>query len=263
MLQFDAAPAQSLEFADAWQVPHPTIERADETLEQCLQRWPLQRRTVQARERIAHAGQSRPSLVLLRAGCVRTSVTSDDGRQQVTGFRLRGDVLGMESIGLPAHACDAVALDTCELWEIPAHRLHDDAGGLPARVMAQLSLEIRRNAHWMMVRGTLAAPQRVAAFLLDMSERHAALGCSASEWMLRMTRADIANFLALTFETVARALTSLQAQGLIRVDGRNVCILDAAGLRARCTAQAPPLQRVPAVRASSRRRTADASCSRR
>lgn len=261
MLQFDAAPAHNHESSELWQAP--SVARADETLEQCLQRWPVQRRTVRARERIVHAGQPRQSLFLLRAGCASTSLVSDDGRQQITGFRLRGDVLGLESMDLPTHACDAVALDTCELWEIPAHRLRDDASGLPSRITARLSLEIRRNAHWMMVRGTLAAPQRVAAFLLDMSERHAALGCSASEWMLRMTRVDIANFLALTFETVARALTSLQAQGLVQVDARNVRILDAAGLRASCSAQARPLQRVPAVRASSRRRTADSSCSRR
>lgn len=193
---------------------------------------PIQRRLVRAKEHLFHAGQPRHFLHLVRSGCFKTCIVSEDGREKITGFRLRGDVLGLDALDMPTYACDAVALDTGEVWELPYAPLCDDLPGFRERVTAMLAGEIRRDWTWMLALGTLSADQRVATFLLDLAERMADLGFSSRRLMLRMTRAELGSFLALTLETVTRALTRLQSRGFIGVCGREIDVQDADGLRA-------------------------------
>lgn len=194
----------------------------------------LFRRRVRPREQLFRAGQPMHALYLVHAGYFKLSVSSADGRERVTGFRMKGDLLGLDSLGSQLYACDAVALDTSEVWVLPV----DQLDGLSAKVegfgsslTAALANEIRRDWSWMLSVGTLAAEQRVISFLLDLAERHRAMGFSAVQLMLRMTRAELGNFLSLQLETVTRALSHLAALGLISVDRREISILDERALR--------------------------------
>lgn len=200
-------------------------------------RMPLHRRRVRAREYVCHAGQPRRCLYLVHAGAFKVSVVSADGREKVTAFRFAGDVLGLDSLDLPVHGCDVVALDTGELWELPGTDLHDCQPEFIQWIATMLAGEVRRDWNWMLTLATLDAEQRVAAFLLDLADRMQSMGFSARGFTLRMTRADIGNFLAIKMETVTRALTRLQARDMIAVDGRQIGILDAARMRACLTAK--------------------------
>ncbi len=193
---------------------------------------PLRRRTLRARQTLFRAGEPRAALYLIHAGFFKTCVVSADGREKITGFRLRGDLLGMDALDMPVHACDAVALDVGEVHELPVERLRGCLPQFEERLAAVLAAEIRRDWGWMLALGTLTAEQRVVSFLLDFASRSRALGLSASDLVLRMTRAELGNFLDLQLETVARALSRLQARHLLRVDGRQIRIEDADGLRA-------------------------------
>jgi CRP/FNR family transcriptional regulator len=201
-------------------------------LETLLQGLPLVRRRVQAKQHVFRAGQPRQSLFLIHAGIFKTCVLSEDGREKITGFRMRGDVLGLDSLGMGSYACDAVALDVGEVWELPYAQLCESVPEFQQKLTATLASEIRRDWGWMLAMGTLTAEQRVITFLLDLATRLEALGFSASRLLLRMTRAELGNFLALQLETVTRALSHLHAQGLIGVERREIRIENPAGLRA-------------------------------
>jgi len=193
---------------------------------------PLRRRTVRSKEHVFRAGQPRHALYLVHAGIFKTSILSEDGREKVTGFRLRGDLLGLDALDMPRYACDAVALDVGEVWELPCAELRQRLPEFQDALTAALATEIRRDWHWMLTVATLTAEQRVITFLLDLGSRLGALGFSAQRMTMRMTRADLGNFLGLKLETVVRALSRLQALGLIRIEGHEIRIVEATGLSA-------------------------------
>lgn len=184
---------------------------------------------------LCHAGQPFQAIHLVRSGSYKICELSEDGREQVTGFRMRGELAGVESIGLKTHACDVVALEDSETWELPYPAMLKACLHVPelhARLASALATEIRSDRSWMLMLGTLGAEQRVAAFLLDMAARHASTGASAKRFTLRMGRIDIASFLALKHETVSRALSRLHDLNYIAVQRREVRMLDVEGLRA-------------------------------
>lgn len=201
-------------------------------LEALVQGLPLQRRMLRAKQYVFRAGQPRQSLYLIHAGFFKTSVLSDDGREKITGFRLRGDLLGIDALDMSSYACDAISLDVGEIWELPYAQLRDSLPDFQERLTAILASEIRRDWGWMLAVGTLSAEQRVVAFLLDMAARLEVLGFSTRHMMLRMTRADVGNFLSLQLETVVRALSHLQSLGLIGIDRREISIENPDGLKA-------------------------------
>ena len=171
------------------------------------------RRKVSAGEYIYRAGQPMRAVFLVHVGSLKTCELATDGREQITGFRMRGDLVGVESIGLSVYACDAIALEDSEVWELPYPPVLKACLEIPelqTRLTAALAGEIRRDRSWMLAFGTLTAEQRVASFLIDVAVRHADLGFSDRHFMLRMSRTDMANFLALKHETVSRALSHLQ-----------------------------------------------------
>jgi CRP/FNR family transcriptional regulator len=187
------------------------------------------RRIVRAGQYLYRNGQPFHALYLVHAGFLKTCELSEDGREQVTGFRMRGDMMGVESIGLAVHTCDAVALEDSQIWELPYPPVLNACLHIPelqVRLSTALAEEIRRDRSWMLAIGTLPAEQRVAAFLLDLASRLARLGFSARHFILRMGRADIASFLALKHETVSRALSHLEQLGYISVLRREVKLLD-------------------------------------
>jgi len=195
---------------------------------------PVVQRKLSAGQYLYRAGQAFQALYLVYSGFLKTCQTTEDGREQVTGFRMRGDLMGVESIGMPTHASDAVALDTSVVWELSYPAILNACLHMPelqAQLTKALAAEIRSDRSWMLALATLSAEQRVASFLLDVAARHEALGFSARHFVLRMSRADIGSFLALKHETVTRALTRLGVQGCIAVQWREVRILDMDALR--------------------------------
>lgn len=190
------------------------------------------RRVIHPRQYVFRAGQPQHSLYLVHAGVFKTSLVASDGRERITGFLLRGDLLGLDSLGMEIHACDAVSLDVGEVWELPIKQIREQAPELQERLTALLAGEIRRDWSWMLAVSTLSADQRVVAFLLDLAARLEGLGFSPRQMLLRMTRADLGNFLSLKLETVVRALSRLQSRGLITVDRREIRIQDREGLQA-------------------------------
>ncbi len=194
----------------------------------------LFRRRVRAGESLFRPGQPMHALYFVHAGYFKLRVSSTDGREKVTGFRMRGDLLGLDALGADFYGAEAVALDTSEVWVLPTAQLPEIAGkspGFSAHITATLSAEIRRDWAWMLSVGTLSADQRVTAFLLELSDRQHGLGFSASQLILRMTRAELGNFLSLQLETVTRALSRLALAELISVDRREVRLRDPEALR--------------------------------
>ncbi|HEV2681623.1 MAG TPA: helix-turn-helix domain-containing protein, partial [Rhodanobacter sp.] len=183
---------------------------------------------------IYHAGQQFQAIYLVHAGSYKTCELAVDGREQVTSFRMRGDLVGVESIGLKTYSSDVIALEDSEAWELPypaVLRACLHVPELQSHLTAALAAEIRCDRSWMLMLGTLAAERRVAAFLLDVAARYARLGYSAKHFILRMSRIDMASFLALKHETVSRALSHLHDMSYIDVQRREVRVLDVNGLR--------------------------------
>lgn len=195
---------------------------------------PVHRCRHAAGQSLYHAGQPFHAIHLVHAGSYKTCELAEDGREQVTGFRMRSDLIGVESIGLKTYACDAIALEDSEAWELPYPAMLKACLHVPelhACLTSALAAEIRCDHSWMLMLGTLAAERRVAAFLLDVAARYARLGYSARHFILRMSRIDMASFLALKHETVSRALSRLHDLNYITVQRREVRVLDVDGLR--------------------------------
>lgn len=186
-------------------------------------------------------GQTFQAIYLVHAGSYKTCELADDGREQVTGFKMRGDLVGVESIGLKTYSSDVIALEDSEVWELPYPAMLRACLHIPelhAHLTSALAAEIRCDRSWMLMLGTLAAERRVAAFLLDVAARYARLGYSAKHFILRMSRIDMASFLALKHETVSRALSHLNDMNYIDVQRREVRVLDVNGLRSLAGASA-------------------------
>lgn len=216
----------------------PVQQRLDSAgsidVEQLARHVQVVRRKLAAGQHAYRAGQPFRAIYLVHAGFLKTCELSEDGRERVTSFRMRGDLVGVESIGLARYACDVVALDDSVIWELPYPPVLHACLHMPelqGRLTAALAQEIRNDRAWMLTLGTLTAEQRVAVFLLDMAERHLRLGFSARHFLLRMGRADIASFLGIKHETVTRALSRLDRLQCIQVQRRDIRLLDVDGLR--------------------------------
>jgi CRP/FNR family transcriptional regulator len=175
------------------------------------------------------------SLYAIRSGFIKTSVSHPDGREQVAGFHMPGDLLGLDAIGSGRHMSDAVALDDGEVCEMPLDALESLSRKIPSlqqHFHRILSREIVRDHGMMLLLGSMRAEERLAAFLLSLSQRFAVRGYSPTEFMLRMTREEIGSYLGLKLETVSRTLTRMQAGGLIAVHNRQVRILSLDKLQA-------------------------------
>lgn len=193
------------------------------------------RRSVRKGEALFRSGDPFSSLYAIRTGMFKTRVTSLDGRDQVTGFQMAGEIVGLDGIGTNEHACDALALEDSEVCVISYSRLSDLAQqvpGLQRHFHRLMSREIVREHGVMLLLGGMRAEERVAAFLLNLTQRMHARGFSNREIVLRMTREEIGSFLGLKLETVSRTFSRLADEGLIEVQQRHVRLLDANGLRA-------------------------------
>jgi CRP/FNR family transcriptional regulator, anaerobic regulatory protein len=190
---------------------------------------PLHRRRMAAKQVLYRAGQPRGPLLLVEDGCFKTCLLSADGREQVTGFRFAGDILGLDALGRARNPCDAVCIAPGTVAALQPEHLRDVPAELGTRIVLALAQEVLHTWHWMLTLRTLCADRRVAAFVLELDARTGGIG-RGDVLPLPMTRSDIGNFLALQLETVVRALARLEVLGLVRTGRRFLELRDRAGL---------------------------------
>lgn len=179
-------------------------------------------------------GQPFNYLYAVRSGTFKSTLTLLDGREQVTGFQMPGELMGLDGLASGRHAIGAIALEDAEICTIPYAHLAALAAAHPGlqRVLSRLmSSEIVREHGLMALLGSMNAEERVASFLLNISQRMKARGYSPREFHLRMSRAEIGSYLGMKLETVSRTLSAFQQQCLLAVDKKHVRIVDFDGLR--------------------------------
>ena len=191
------------------------------------------RRRVKAGQALYREGDAFGFIYAVRSGTFKSSLALKDGRDQTTGFHMAGEVMGLDGLAHGSHASCATALEDAEVCAIPYAGLNQASAGnaaLQEAVSRLMSREIVREHGLMMLLGSMNAEQRLAAFLLNISQRMKARGYSATEFHLRMSRADIGSHLGMKLETVSRTFSAFQQQGLLEVDKRHIRIVDAAAL---------------------------------
>jgi CRP/FNR family transcriptional regulator len=198
------------------------------------------RKRLKRGEYLYRSGQGFESIYAIRSGFFKTDVLIEDGRDQVTGFQMTGELLGLDGISNEVHSCNAIALEDSEVCAIPFSHLEGlsrEIHTLQHHFHKVMSREIVRDHGVMMLLGTMRAEERLAAFLLNLSQRFKARGYSPAEFNLRMSRDEIGSYLGLKLETVSRAFSRFQEEGLLAVHQRKVRILDTPGLRKLMTHQ--------------------------
>jgi len=186
-------------------------------------------------ETLCRAGDEFAALYVVRSGFLKIVSVDPFGNEQVLSFPMRGDVIGLGSVEPGYYTADAIALDTCHVIAVSFERIASLAFRLPmlARLLYSVfSRELARRQNMIRLLGMLNAEARVAAFLLDLSDRFAQMGCSRSSFVLRMTREELGSYLGIKLETVSRALSAFAAAGLVAVDRRQVTLKDMEKLRA-------------------------------
>ncbi|MBK8666192.1 MAG: fumarate/nitrate reduction transcriptional regulator Fnr [Burkholderiales bacterium] len=174
------------------------------------------------------------ALYAIRTGFFKTCIATEDGRDQVTGFQMAGEIIGLDGIVGDRHMCDAVALEDAEVCVMPYDRIEELSRLVPAlqtHVHKIMSREIVREHGVMLLLGSMRAEERLAAFLLNLVQRLHARGFSQSELVLRMTREEIGSYLGLKLETVSRTFSKFAEEGIVEVKQRHVRILDTQALR--------------------------------
>jgi len=192
------------------------------------------RRRIARDARLYRVGDTFTSLYAVRLGQFKTHHANPHGAEQISGFQMAGDLLGLDAIGSGLHQSDAIALENSEVCEMPFERLEQLFAEIPSllrhfhRIMSH---EITREQNVILLLGNMRAEQRFAAFLTNLSSRYNARGYSATVFQLRMTREDIGNYLGLTIESISRLLSKLKKDGLLKVSNRNIEIRDLPALK--------------------------------
>jgi CRP/FNR family transcriptional regulator len=192
------------------------------------------RRKVKRGSTLFRNGEKFANLYAIRTGFFKTCVASEDGRDQVTGFQMAGEVIGLDGIVSDQHTCDAVALEDAEVCVMPFDLIEDlsrEISGLQRHVHKIMSREIVRENGVMLLLGSMRAEERLAAFLLNLVQRLHARGFSQSELVLRMTREEIGSYLGLKLETVSRTFSRFVEDAIVEVKQRHVRILNTDALR--------------------------------
>ncbi len=180
-------------------------------------------------QHVYEAGEKFKYLYAVRSGCCKTVILDAQGNEQVTGFHLPGDLLGMDGINDDAYICEAIALENSQVCAIPLTGLEGlsaDLPGISHQVFRILSKGIVQELQAKLLLAQMTAEQRLAAFLVNLSERYAARGFSSRQFHLRMKREEIGNFLGHQLETVSRLFSKFAAQGLITVKSKDIEIKD-------------------------------------
>ena len=178
--------------------------------------------------------QSFKSLYIVQSGSIKVFLPTSDGDEQIVGFRMPGELLGLDALGLQVHTCTAVALETTHICEIPYDQLNNIANEVPdlrEHFMHLMSNEIADEHTMMLMLGKKSAGERIAAFFVSFSERFSKRGFSPNQFNLTMSRHDIANYLGLAVETISRCISHMQEDQIIEADRKYIRILDMSRLR--------------------------------
>jgi CRP/FNR family transcriptional regulator len=174
------------------------------------------------------------SLFAVKTGSIKTYSLGPDGTEQVLGFHLPGDLVGLDAIQDEQHRCSARVLETSTVCELPFNRLEDLASHIPSlqhQLFRLLSKEISQESNMQALLGRSPAEERLASFLLSLSERYRRRGFSPREFILSMSRQEIGSYLGLALETVSRLFTRFQEEGILRVERKHIEILDLERLK--------------------------------
>lgn len=189
----------------------------------------------QPRQHIFRAGDQSRSLFAVRAGALKSYCTTENGDEQVLGFTLPGELVGLDGMHNGTYASSSIVLETASICELPYDRLEDlctSLSGLNRQLMRVVSKEISTDQGMLLLLGKRTAEERLAAFLLSLSSRYTSRGLSATAFNLPMSRQDIGNYLGLAIETVSRLFAHFQKDKMLTVNRRKVELVDIARLRA-------------------------------
>ena len=173
-------------------------------------------------------------LYIVKTGSVKTYAPSEDGGEQGLGFHLPGELIGLDAIEKSRHHCSARVLETSAVCEVPFHQLEDLSTTIPSlqhQMYRLLSREISQDENMLTLLGKKNAEERLAAFLLSLSERFKRRGFSPSDFHLSMSRHEIGNYLGLAVETISRLFTRFQDEKLLKVERKHIQLLDIERLR--------------------------------
>jgi CRP/FNR family transcriptional regulator len=185
-------------------------------------------------ERIFDQSTPFKSCFAVRSGSVKTSIITEGGDELVTGFFMPGELIGLDSMATDSYACTARALERTSVCEFPVDKLEQLTRELPElqhHMYHLMSQEIQNSHQLAVLLSKNTAEERLAALLLSLSSRFQRRRMSPTNFSLPMARNDIANFLGLAVETVSRVFTRFQNQGIIKVRGREVELLDVTALQ--------------------------------
>lgn len=192
------------------------------------------RKRVKRGEHLYHSGDTFRSLYALRTGFFKTVLSSENGQDLVTGFHMSGELLGLDAICDDSHCCNAIALEDSEICEIPYTALENLCREIPDlqhHFHKVMSREIARDHNLMALLSNMNADERIAAFLINLSQRFGARGYSPVQFQLRMTRGEIGSYLGLKLETVSRTLSKFQEEGTIGVKNKHLTLNDLPRLK--------------------------------
>jgi len=185
-------------------------------------------------EYLFREGETAKYLYAVRSGSFKTLTDTSNGDEQVFGFHLAGELLGMDALEKDIHTCSAVALENASVCGIPLAKLEELCNkiqSLQRHIIGLVGREITADHSLLLLLGKASAEERVASFLWSLSRRFHDRGFSATEFNLGMSRHDIGNFLGLAVETISRVLAHFQEKGIIKVDRRRITINDIDGLK--------------------------------
>jgi CRP/FNR family transcriptional regulator len=174
------------------------------------------------------AGDSAKAIFAVRSGSFKTTMNIRDGVEQVTGFHFPGHVFGLESVGSQSHSYSTVALETSTVCELPMDEFDELCGSMKSLRHQMLRLigdDLHRDSHMILSLGQMSGVERIASFLMDLSECHQERGLSPIEFNLTMSRGDIANYLGIAVETLSRQFSKLHDDGVVKISRKNIQIL--------------------------------------
>jgi CRP/FNR family transcriptional regulator len=174
-------------------------------------------------------GDSFQSVYAVRTGTLKTYTLSPSGEEQITGFHLASEIIGLSGYDSKTYPLTAKALETTTVCEIPMSQLDTLANDMPdlrRQLMGNMSSEIRHDQSMMLLLSKKNSEERIASFLVDISERFIRRGFSHTQFRLAMSRVDISNYLGLAVETVSRVFTRFQKNGLIETQGKEIKLVN-------------------------------------
>ncbi len=211
-------------------LPHGMDAADIEALDKAVKR----QSPLQPGQHVYRAGDAGTSLFAVRSGCLKSYCTTEDGDEQVLGFTLPGELVGLDGLNDGHYASSSIVLETSSVCALPYTQLENLCNSLPSlhrQVMHIIGKEVTADQEMLMLLGKRSAEQRLAAFLVSLSRRYKSRSLSATEFNLPMSRQDIGNYLGLAIETVSRLFALFQEEGLLRVNRRQIVLTDLDSLK--------------------------------